>query len=281
MNLSLHPAPPPGPLRRLALGAYKAPRDPSAYAALEVRMERALAYMGRFRTRSGQRLTVTHLVAKAAADALRRYPEANVLLRWNRPWLRKRVGVCVLVVQPEHLGRVDLTTATVPDADALSLQDFAAALEARVQQVRERRDAAIERGKRRSYRTPGFLMNAALRLLSFVWYTLNVDLAWVGMPRDPFGSIAVSNVGSLGLERAWLAMVPYTRVALHLAPGAVRDIPVLEEGSLVPGKGMSLTCTFDARLLDLELASRVLRHIGAALEDPESAWGPSGDAALG
>src|SRR3712207_7142192 len=39
-----------------------------------------------------QRLTVTHLVAKAAADALRRYPEANVLLRWNRPWLRKRVS---------------------------------------------------------------------------------------------------------------------------------------------------------------------------------------------
>ncbi|HYO57414.1 MAG TPA: 2-oxo acid dehydrogenase subunit E2 [Archangium sp.] len=258
----------------LALGSYRSPRDPSAYVALEVRMERALAYMEAFRSRSGQRLTVTHLVAKAAADALRRYPEANALLRWNRPWLRKRVSVCVMVVQPEHLGRVDLTTATVPDADALSLQGFAAAMEERVQRVRHRRDAVIERGKRRSYRVPGLLMNTVLRLLSFVWFTLNVDLAWVGMPRDPFGSVAISNVGSLGLERAWLAMVPYTRVALYLASGAVRDIPVLEGDSLVPGKGMTLSCTFDARLLDPELVSRVLRHIGAALEDPESAWGP-------
>jgi pyruvate/2-oxoglutarate dehydrogenase complex dihydrolipoamide acyltransferase (E2) component len=258
----------------LALGAYKSPRDPSAYAALEIRMERALAYVEAFRSRSGQRLTVTHLVAKAAADALRRYPEANVLLRWNRPWLRKRVSVCVLVVQPEHLGRVDLTTATIPDADTLSLQGFAAAMQERVEHVRHRRDAVIERGKRRSYRVPGLFMNAVLRLLSFVWFTLNVDLAWVGMPRDPFGSVAVSSVGSLGLERAWLAMVPYTRVALYLAAGAVRDVPVLEGDALVPGKEMTLSCTFDARLLDAELVARVLHHIRAALEAPESAWGP-------
>ncbi|HEX8821124.1 MAG TPA: 2-oxo acid dehydrogenase subunit E2, partial [Archangium sp.] len=90
MNSSLPPAPPLDPLRRLAIGSYKSPRDPSAYATLEVRMERALAYVEAFRARTGQRLTVTHLVAKAAADALRHYPEANALLRWNRLWLRKR-----------------------------------------------------------------------------------------------------------------------------------------------------------------------------------------------
>ncbi len=274
MNSPFRPAPPPSLLRRLTLGAHTSPHDPSAYAALEVRMERALAYVEAFRTGSGQRLTVTHLVAKAAADALRRYPEANVILRWNRPWLRKHVGVCVLVVQPEHLGRVDLTTATVPEADTLSLSGFAAALEERVQRVRHRRDMVIERGKRRSSMIPGLLMGVALRLLSFVWYTLNVDLAWVGMPRDPFGSVAVSNVGSLGLERAYLAMVPYTRVALYLAPGAVRDEPVVEGDALVPGKLMTLTCTFDSRLIGQVLASRVLRHIGAILEDPEAAWGP-------
>ena len=273
MNVSLEPAPPLSSFRRLAIGSWKAPRDPSAYAALEVRMERALAYLERHRTRSGQRLTVTHLVAKAAADALRRYPDANVLLRWYRPWVRQRVGVCVLVVQPEHLGRVDLTTANLHDADTLALPDLAAALEARVQQVRERKDRAIERGKRRSYRIPGFLLGVALRVLSFVWYTLNLDLRWVGMPRDPFGSVAITNVGSLGLERAFVAMVPYTRVHFVLAPGSVRDAAVLEGRGVVPGKVMTLTCTYDMRLIGPELAARVLHHIGAALEDPEAAWG--------
>jgi pyruvate/2-oxoglutarate dehydrogenase complex dihydrolipoamide acyltransferase (E2) component len=267
------PVRPPSPLRRLALGTYRSPRDPSAYAALELRMERALAYVEAMRG-AGQRLTVTHLVAKAAADALRRHPEANVMLRWNRPWQRERVGVCVLVVQPEERGRVDLTTATVHDADVLALPEFAAALEERVRRVRQRRDAAIERGKRRSSWVPGLVLHPVLRLLSFVWYTLNLDLGWLGMPRDPFGAVAVTNVGSLGLERAYVAMAAYTRVSFLLAPGAVRDAPVLEGGTFVAGKVMTLTCTFDARLIDVELASRVLHHLGAALEDPEAAWGP-------
>ena len=273
MNLDLKPAPPPGAFRKLALGTWRAPRDPSAYAALEVRMERALAYLEAYRARTGRRLTVTHLVAKAAADALRRYPETNVLLRWQRPSFRKDVGVCVLVVQPAEAGRADLTTATVHRADTLSLGDFVETMESRISEVRARRDAVIERGKRRSYRIPGLLMGLALRLLSFVWYTLNVDLRWVGMPRDPFGSVAVTSLGSLGLERGYVAMVPYTRVPLLLAPGAVRRVPVVEGGTLVPGSQLTLTCTWDARLIDVDSVARVLRHIGAALEDPEGTWG--------
>lgn len=236
-------------------------------------MERALAFIEALRARTGRRCTVTRLVGKAAGDALRRHPEANAVLRWNRPYLRERVSVCVMVVQPaEGLGRVDLTTATVHDADRLSLPAFSAALEEVVERVRARRDTLIERGKRRSSRVPGLLMNAVLRLLGFVWFTLNVDLRWVGMPRDPFGSVAVTNLGSLGLERGYVAMAPYTHVPLLLAPGAVRDAPVVEGGALVPGKLMTLTCTYDARVLGVELVARVLRDIGAALEDPEAAW---------
>ena len=138
--------------------------------------------------------------------------------------------------------------------------------------MRARRDVVIERGKRRSSLVPDLLRNAVLRLLGFVWFTLNVDLRWLGMPRDPFGSVAVTNLGSLGLERGYVAMAPYTHVPLLLAPGAVRDAPVVEGGELVPGKLMTLTCTYDARVIDVELAARGLRDLGAALEDPEAAW---------
>ena len=85
------PARSPRLLQRLALGG-EGPGDPNAYAAVEVRMDAALARIARAREVHGERLTVTHLVAKAAADALRRHPESNVLLRFGRPWLRTRPG---------------------------------------------------------------------------------------------------------------------------------------------------------------------------------------------
>jgi pyruvate/2-oxoglutarate dehydrogenase complex dihydrolipoamide acyltransferase (E2) component len=46
----------------------------------------------------------------------------------------------------------------------------------------------------------------------------------------------------------------------------------VEGGELVPGKVMTLTCTYDARLLGVDAVARVLRDIGAALEHPEAAW---------
>jgi pyruvate/2-oxoglutarate dehydrogenase complex dihydrolipoamide acyltransferase (E2) component len=44
---------------------------------------------------------------------------------------------------------------------------------------------------------------------------------------------------------------------------------------------MALSCTFDVRVIDPELASRVLHHIGAALEDPTAAWGIGRDGLQG
>jgi pyruvate/2-oxoglutarate dehydrogenase complex dihydrolipoamide acyltransferase (E2) component len=231
-------------------------------------MEAALARIEQARARDGQRLTVTHLVAKAAADALRRHPEANVLLRFGRPWLRQRVTVCCLVVQRERGGKVDLGTATVADADRRSLPELARELETRIDEVRARRNARLEQGKRNASFVPAFLMNAALGLLSFVWYTLNLDLGWAGMPSDPFGGVAVTSVGSLGLERAYVASVSYTRVPLLLAPGRLRTEPVVEGGEVRPGQVMTLSLTWDARLISTPLAAQLLSELRAALESP-------------
>src|SRR5204862_413889 len=78
------------------------------------------------RTLTGRRLTVTHLVAKALAEALRRCPEANALLRWNRIYLRKSVDLSILVVQmDEGHRRADLAACLIKDADKKSLFEVA------------------------------------------------------------------------------------------------------------------------------------------------------------
>lgn len=87
--------------RKIAIGTWKTTYDPSVYGTLSVRMEKALQYVERFREKTGVRLTVTHLVVKAVAEALRRCPDANAVLRFNKIYLRKTVCVSVLVVQTD------------------------------------------------------------------------------------------------------------------------------------------------------------------------------------
>jgi pyruvate dehydrogenase E2 component (dihydrolipoamide acetyltransferase) len=253
--------------RKLAIGSWKTSYDPTVYGTMTLRMDNALAYIEAFRQKTGIRLTVTHLLAKAMAEALRRCPDANAILRFNRIYLRKRITISTLVVQTDG-GKVDLTSAKIDDAEQKSLREIAAELEAAVQKVRQRKDEALEKSKGTIHKLPYAFLNFFTWLISFFMYTLNWDMTWAGMPRDAFGSAIITNVGSLGLDTAYVPLVPYTRVPIFIAPGAIKDAPVVENGKVVPGKLMNVNASFDHRFIDGFHASILANTFREMLENP-------------
>jgi pyruvate/2-oxoglutarate dehydrogenase complex dihydrolipoamide acyltransferase (E2) component len=261
--------------RKIAIGTWKTTYDPSVYGTLSVRMEKALQYVERFREKTGVRLTVTHLVVKAVAEALRRCPDANAVLRFNKIYLRKTVCVSVLVVQTDQGdGRVDLTAAKIDNADTKSLCQIAQEMQDAVEMVRQRKDVALEKSKGTIAKIPFILMNAFMNLLGFLMYQLNLDLSGFGMPKDAFGGVTVTNVGSLGLDVAYVPLVPYSHVPIFVAPGAVVDEPVVEGGRVVPGKIMRISATFDHRFIDGMHASTLAKTLRELLENPFEKFDP-------
>ena len=255
--------------RKMAIGTWTTTYDPTVYGTLTVRMEKALEYIERFREAHGVRLTVTHLVTKACADALRRCPDANAILRFNKIYLREKVTLSVLVVQTDQGdGKVDLTAAKIEDADQKSLKDIASEMQATVDKVRARKDLALEKGKGMVAMIPFMLMNLFLKILGFLMYTLNLDLSGLGMPKDAFGGLTVTNVGSLGLDTAYVPLVPYTRVPIFDAPGAVKDVPVVDNGKVIPGKVMNINASFDHRFIDGAHAAVLAKTVKEYLENP-------------
>ena len=255
--------------RKLAIGTWTTAYDPTVYGTLSVRMEKALAYIERFREVHGVRLTVTHLVSKAVAEGLRRCPDANAILRFNKIYLRNRVTLSVLVVQTDQGdGKVDLTAAKIEDADKKSLLEMAKEMQEAIDKVRQRKDKALEESKGTIKKIPFLFMNAFLKLLAFFMYTLNIDLSFAGMPKDAFGGATITNVGSLGLDVAYVPLVPYTRVPIFVAPGAVADEPVVDDGKVVPGKIMRINASFDHRFIDGMHAAVLAKTMREMLENP-------------
>jgi pyruvate/2-oxoglutarate dehydrogenase complex dihydrolipoamide acyltransferase (E2) component len=255
--------------RKIAIGTWKTTYDPTVYGTLTVRMEKALDYIERFKQVHGKRLTVTHLVTKACAEALKRCPDANAILRFNKIYLRQQVTISILVVQTDQGdGKVDLTAAKIDDADKKSLLEITDEIQATVDRVRARKDKALESGKGTVGLIPFMLMNLFLKVLAFFMYTLNIDLSFLGMPRDAFGGLTVTNVGSLGLDTAYVPLVPYTRVPIFVAPGLVKDEPVVEDGKVIPGKTMNINASFDHRFIDGHHASVMSKTLREAMEDP-------------
>lgn len=80
------------------------------------------------------------------------------------------------------------------------------------------------------------------------------------------GSIAVTNLGMYGVEE-FAAIINPPHAAI-LAVGAVREQPVIENGTVVPGQVLTVTLSVDHRPVDGVLAARWLAVLTELLEDP-------------
>jgi pyruvate/2-oxoglutarate dehydrogenase complex dihydrolipoamide acyltransferase (E2) component len=269
MNLKLVRSPRVSLFRKIAIGTWRTAYDPSVYGTIELRMDEALEYLEAFRACTGQKATVTHLVAKATAAALRETPDANAVLRWGRSYLRQDVGVFFQVaITDDGAKESDLSGFVVHHVDRKSLKEICEEFARAVEKVRARADLALEKTRQMMCRMPGLLTHWALRLSSFVAYVLNLDPRFLGVPKDAFGSVMVTNVGSLGLDIAYPPLVPYSRVPLLLAIGEVKERAVVERGAVVVGKVMNLSVTFDHRLIDGMHAALMARTLRRWIERP-------------
>ncbi|MBS2026192.1 MAG: 2-oxo acid dehydrogenase subunit E2 [Deltaproteobacteria bacterium] len=260
--------------RKIAIGTWADAYDPSVYGTMELSMDKAMAYLNEYRQKTGKKLTVSHMLAKVAAVALAQMPDANAVLRWNRIYLRKRVGVFFQVVMTDGGdGKTDLSGATLYDVQDKSLTAIYDEFNAKVESVRQRKDPALEKTRSTFLGIPYFMLNRVLKLISFFSYTLNLDLRAFGIPSDPFGSIMITNIGSLGLDQAYVPLVPYSRVPILLAVGAVKDVPVVRDGAIVPGKVMKVNATFDHRFIDGFHAAGLSRIFRDWMENPYERFG--------
>jgi pyruvate/2-oxoglutarate dehydrogenase complex dihydrolipoamide acyltransferase (E2) component len=80
------------------------------------------------------------------------------------------------------------------------------------------------------------------------------------------GTITITNVGVFGVDTGTPIITPGESAIL--AFGQVRDMPWVHEGELAVRKVTTLALSFDHRVIDGELGSKVLRDVGAMLEDP-------------
>lgn len=86
-------------------------------------------------------------------------------------------------------------------------------------------------------------------------------------PEQMEGStFTISNLGMFGIEEFTAIINPPN--ACILAVGAIRDVPVVENGEVVPGKRMKATLSSDHRIVDGATAAQFLSTLRDMLQNP-------------
>ena len=274
-NIELHRRLELSTFRHISLGTWRTAYDPSIYGSVTLEMGEVVRYIDVFRRATGRHLTVSHLMAKVIGVVLEEVPELNVLLRWGGLYRRETIGVFFQVaIEDPQTGSIDLSGLKVDEPQRKSLTRIMDDFEAGAADVRAKKRAGLERSRSMLRRIPGLLIGPTLRFMTFLGYTLNLDLRRFGVPKDPFGSAMVTNIGSLGLDNAYAPLVPFSGVPFLLAMGAIHDAPVAVDGRVEVRPVMRLSATFDHRVMDGLHASRAVAILRRWLEDPFEHFGP-------
>ena len=258
--------------RKVAVGGWAPPSDPSVYAFLDVDADPALAYIERCAKSSGERVTLTHFAGRVVAEAFKRHPEINCVVRGSRLYVREDVSV-FFQVATDAKGE-DLSGIVIYRADQKSVAEIAIEMNLKVAAVRSNQDQSYARLKKLFDTLPSWAVRHAINFSSFFLYRMNIWSPLFGTPKNSFGSVMISNIGSLGMSRGLAPLVPYSHVPMLIALGAVEEVAVVREGKVVPVRQITLGVTFDHRLIDGVVSAKMANIIKKAFANPEEILGP-------
>ena len=261
------------------MGSWGPQKDPTLYGILEFNVEKAIRYMESPESRSTfkypqEKITINHFVGKVFGELLKRHPEINTELRFGRFYPRKNIDISFQVaIDGDHAP--DLSSGLVEKIEQKDISEVAYDLSAAARKIRTQKDSSYRGIKTLSGMIPGFMQRIAVSILKWIISTLNLWSPALGIPKNAFGSMLITNVGSLGLDFALPALFPPANVPMIMAVGAIYKAPVYEAGAdgvvtqIRLERHVRLCGAFDHRYVDGLHASRCARDMKKMFENPE------------
>jgi pyruvate/2-oxoglutarate dehydrogenase complex dihydrolipoamide acyltransferase (E2) component len=258
--------------RKLAIATWRAPNDPNIYGKVTVDAEPALEYLARLRDETGEKVTITHLAARAAALTLARTPTLNGRIVLGRFEPHDSVDISFLVALDDGM---DLGKAKVEHADRKSVSEIARELRERAGNLRRGEDAEFEKSKPLLRVLPTWLIRPIVWTTGWLTGSLGVSVKPLGLERYPFGSCIVTSVGMLGLDEGYVPPTPFARVPVYILVGAVHESPAVVDGRIVVQRQVTITATIDHRFFDGYQGGMLARTMREVFADPAASDMPA------
>lgn len=257
--------------RKLSLTLWKSPQDPSIYGFDEFNVEPLLQLIEKENESSEYKITLTHAMAKAVGLTLAEYPSCNAIVKWGTLYQRQSVDVFLQVAVPHanNPSKHHLSGVKIANIHKKSLQEIAKEINVRSEKIRKNKDRKFAKVFKLTKALPTFILRPLILLNEFLTFNFGLNLPKLGLNLDPFGSSMVTNVGSLGLPRAYAPLVPSSRTAILIALGQVQKKPWVENEKIVIKPVVNVGVTMDHRVVDGLHAAKMHQILFGILNNPQ------------
>jgi pyruvate/2-oxoglutarate dehydrogenase complex dihydrolipoamide acyltransferase (E2) component len=209
------------------------------------------------------KVTWTHVFAWATAMALKENPRANARVHLGRVIPCRSVDIFMQVA----LEGDSLSGVKVDGASELNAAEIADVANRKVTALRGGKDKVFQATLSNLRFIPAFVLGPVLRLTSLLGNDLALNIPWLGVPRDPFGTAQVTSLGMFDVDLAFAPFFPLSNGATLILVPSVKSRPMAIDGQVQVRRTINLCATFDHRVVDGVLAAKFSHSIKTALEN--------------
>lgn len=252
------------PWRITATTIYAPSKDGRVYGAMDIDVTDVMKAIKEAR-KSGLKITITHVMASVLSNVfIHDLPELNTYILWGKLHPRDRViaGVSVLL---DKSG--ELALAKIENAHQKSMPEIVDELTQKRNDLLKGKQDSTVKSKHILASIPWPFRVFVYKIINFLANTVGISLPFLNLTPNSFGSFILSNIGSLGLDEGFAALMPPANIPVVFTLGKVEEKPVVRDGKIVIRTIMKLGATLDHRIVDGFQGSQLMRHINKRIRN--------------
>ena len=251
--------------RKLAIATWEPPAEGNIHGKVTLDVTEAQKYIEHVRETTGVKVTITHLIGKAAGNALAKAPDLNGKILFGRFVPFDTVDITFLIASDGDLGK-----SKIQNIDQKSIDQIAEELRAHAEKLRSGEDKEFKKSMNAVKAMPMFILRPMLKLTGWLAGALGVNIKALGVERHAFGSAVITSVGMLGFDEGYAPFTPFARVPILLLIGAIRETPTVVDGQIVARPMVTVTATVDHRFIDGAQLGILAKEFRRVIEHPFS-----------
>jgi pyruvate dehydrogenase E2 component (dihydrolipoamide acetyltransferase) len=251
--------------RKVASSIYKKPRDSKIFGSVDIDVSEMENFVAKKR-KEGVKTTLTHLMTLIIGRAFREeVPELNAYIKRGKVVQRENIDAMVSVL----LKRDEMGSVKIPNVDQLTVAELSDLIAEKIKNSRAGNENSAMQSKHMLSSIPWPFRTWLFNLYKLVTIDWGFSFPGLNLSSDSFGSYVISNIGTLGLDSGYGALLPSSNVSIVLIIGKVYKKPVVINDEIVIRKILNLSATLDHRVVDGSHGGKLFRYIRKLAKNPE------------
>ncbi|MFZ4542771.1 MAG: 2-oxo acid dehydrogenase subunit E2 [Saprospiraceae bacterium] len=252
--------------RKTASAMYRKPSDSKILGSVEIDITDLNIFLDEQRS-AGLKITLTHFFLLATARAVKfDVPQLNSYIKRGNVQTFGPVNVSVSVLQADG----SMSSVKIENAEHLTLKESVIILNDKISAIRKGSEDKAMKSKSILAKIPFPFRNMFFSFFRTVAVYWGIDLSFIGLSPQQFGTFILSNIGTLGLDIGYPALMPVANVSFVFIMGKVQRKPLVIEEQIVPRTVITVGAAIDHRVADASHAGLLFKTLKYYVKNPQA-----------